>query len=159
MSRLRRRVPLERRTPLARGESQLARSPLARTGGPERRAPLAPVSAKRKAGGPERRAITEAVFSRDRRCLLAPLAGRRVPPCFGPPTPHHIRKAGQGGGWTMQNIVKLCAFHNDWLEWHDGIIFGVPAGLICLRDSDLNACWDRLIRHGLVTYNPEGGPL
>jgi hypothetical protein len=58
-----------------------------------------------------RAAVIEAVFVRDARCLM-----ESVGPCFGRQTPHHRRKAGQGGSFTEDNIVRLCSWHNDELE-------------------------------------------
>lgn len=57
------------------------------------------------------RAVRAAVFERDGGCLLA-----HHSPCFGVLTPHHRRKAGQGGAYTEANLVALCAAHNDQLE-------------------------------------------
>lgn len=59
--------------------------------------------------------IREAVFERDgRRCQLRGVPGAGG--CFGGLTPHHIVKDGQGGGYTMENLVTLCAHHNDQIE-------------------------------------------
>jgi hypothetical protein len=117
------------------------------------------MSDKRADAAPTRRTVTQQVFDRDGGCLLAPVVKVHIPPCHGKLTPHHIRKAGQGGTWTIVNIVALCARHNDWLEDLDGMLYGRPAGLICLRTDTLEACWDRLAAAGLVTYNPQGAPL
>ena len=38
--------------------------------------------------------------------------------CFGPLTYHHLRKASQGGAYTMENGACLCAGHNVWVEDH-----------------------------------------
>lgn len=58
--------------------------------------------------------IRQAVFDRDGRCLLADLPGAGR--CFGHITVHHRRKAGQGGAYTMANLVSGCSHHNDELE-------------------------------------------
>lgn len=73
-----------------------------------------PASDKTVAARPEHDIIREAVFRRDRGCRLSgvPDAGR----CSGPPTPHHVLKASQGGEYTMENLVELCAAHNTRLE-------------------------------------------
>ncbi len=84
-----------------------------------KRTRLKPMSDKRRAGIGDRRAIREAVFRRDGRCVAW---GRdrfddRVPPCSGDPfTAHHLRKASAGGGYSMTNLVTLCAGHNTWVE-------------------------------------------
>ncbi len=53
------------------------------------------------------------MFARDGGCVLAMEdAGE----CAGPDTPHHLLKAGQGGGYTLDNLVTLCARHNVWVE-------------------------------------------
>lgn len=73
-----------------------------------------------------RPAIRKAVFERDQHCLLSPfggawgylnLYGSSWGPCFGEPlTAHHLRKEGQGGEYTLDNLVTLCAGHNDLVE-------------------------------------------
>lgn len=69
------------------------------------RRPLTGIEQKR------RKLIRQQVFARDGGCKLAG-HGR----CFGDLTPHHRRKASEGGGYTMLNLVSLCAHHNDQLE-------------------------------------------
>jgi 5-methylcytosine-specific restriction endonuclease McrA len=65
-----------------------------------------------KMTGADKTPIREAVFRRDsHRCQLADLGG-----CFGGLTPHHRRKASQGGGYNLANLATLCAHHNDELE-------------------------------------------
>jgi hypothetical protein len=78
------------------------------------------VSKKRAKAMRENSTVREAVFFRDNRdCVLAADAERsEVPPCRGPLTPHHRRKASSGGAYTMANLVSLCAWHNDDLEDH-----------------------------------------
>jgi hypothetical protein len=76
-----------------------------------KRTRLRPVSAKRRARRGEDAVVRAAVFARDRVCRLWG-EGR----CFGPLTPHHRRKASQGGGYTLENLVALCAHHNEALE-------------------------------------------
>jgi hypothetical protein len=77
---------------------------------------------------------------------------------MGPLTPHHIRKASQGGPWSLANIITLCARHNDWLEEADGARFGRRVGLVARREDDLPTCWTRLTSAGLVDYGPEEIP-
>jgi hypothetical protein len=76
---------------------------------------LQPRSAKKAAAQPEEEWVRAVVFARDQGCLLSHLpneAGR----CAGPLTFHHLRKAGQGGPYTVANGVALCAGHNGWVE-------------------------------------------
>lgn len=49
------------------------------------------------------------VWDRDGGCVLD---GEVDTPCAGRPTVHHRRKAGQGGSWSMENLVAMCWFHN-----------------------------------------------
>ena len=102
--------PLARRTPLrADVEKQRAWQ--------RARKALAPRSAKVTADLDRRREVREAVFTRDRwTCRLA--TTRQAGSCFGPLTPHHLRKASAGGGYTEENLVTLCAGHNTWVEDH-----------------------------------------
>jgi hypothetical protein len=103
--------PIKRKT-------ELKRTPMQRGGKPlERGKGLKSMSAKRSTerSDPERKRVREAVFFRDGyRCQLAGVtdAGR----CFGELTPHHKLKEGQGGAYTVENLVSLCAHHNDQLE-------------------------------------------
>lgn len=88
----------------------------------------------------EQQAIREAVFERDRYCRLAHLPG--AGPCFGYPTPHHRRKAGQGGSYSMANLIAACAGHNDRLE--ENVVMARAAraeGLVVRRgDDDWEIC-------------------
>ncbi len=38
--------------------------------------------------------------------------------CIGRATPHHLRKDGQGGAWSLTNLVGLCVVHQRWVEDH-----------------------------------------
>lgn len=78
-----------------------------------------PVSSRRLAEREARDEIRAAVFARDRwRCRLEDThrTDRRVPTCRGVLTPHHVLKASQGGGYTEDNLISLCAGHNTWVE-------------------------------------------
>lgn len=96
------------------------RTPLKRTGGLKRgkglRAkPLEPDEAKRRA------LVRGAVFARDGfACALAgdPEAIALLGPCFGRLTYHHLRKAGQGGAYSVENGLTLCLGHNGAVEDH-----------------------------------------
>lgn len=58
--------------------------------------------------------IRDAVFARDRVCLLADLV--EAGDCVGGPTFHHRRKASSGGAYTAANGALLCRGHNSRLE-------------------------------------------
>lgn len=101
--RLRRSGPLRRNTPLVwRGR------PMRRGGR------LRPMSTKRRADLPRRREVRAQVFERDGGCVATGWRG----PCFGPLTPHHLRKASAVGPYDDDNLVTLCAFHNGLVEDH-----------------------------------------
>jgi hypothetical protein len=125
-----------------------------RSGGPpRRRSPLKPMSDRRQAELDARAEIREALYRRDRwRCLLA---GQRahpgVPLCWGPLTPHHLRKAGQGGPYSLENLVTLCAGHNSWVETTRS--FARDVGLEATADDTPATVWDRLRAAGLVAYH------
>lgn len=81
-----------------------------------RRTQLARVSAKRRAQAKVHAVTREHVFARDgHACRIAPLVDT---PCFGPLTPHHLKKASQGGEYTEANLWTACAHHNEWVEDH-----------------------------------------
>ena len=89
--------------------------------------------------GHERDLIRSAVFERDRVCrlLLTPSILSSFGPCGGVPlTPHHLRKAGQGGTYSMSNLLTLCAHHNDQIEVMPRLDMEA-AGLVIPRSSDL----------------------
>lgn len=78
-----------------------------------------------------REAVREAVYERDGGCLLA-----HHSPCHGSLTPHHRRKASQGGAYTVENVAALCVWHNDQLEADaDLAAYGRSIGLV-LRTGD-----------------------
>lgn len=115
------------------------RTPLARSSTPLRRTRIRPISRKRAAARDERAEIREQVFARDRhRCLLSTYG---VGPCSGRLTPHHLRKEGQGGPYTVDNLLTLCSIHNDWVEdvpdlaWALGLVVrrGDPPELAAAR--------------------------
>lgn len=86
------------------------------------------------------RETREQVYERDGRCTLAhlPHAG----PCGGYPTPHHRRKAGQGGAYTLTNLVAACSVHNDRLEENADMAKAARVeGLVVRRgDPDWDLC-------------------
>lgn len=60
-------------------------------------------------------AVRAVVFARDGGCLMARIEPER---CFGRLTFHHLEKDGQGGDYTPENGVCLCASHNSDVEDH-----------------------------------------
>jgi hypothetical protein len=151
------RSPMPRRT-----------SGLARTGPPARVTPLrsrrpAAVSRDTTSGRTdhERDIVRGAVFERDGSCRLAgaaPVFGR----CGGKPrTPHHLRKAGQGGPYVMSNLLTLCARHNDRIEELDRADM-VAAGLVVPRTTDvasgIGQAWALLQLAGIVDWWWDGTP-
>jgi hypothetical protein len=108
-----RRRPLLRRIPL-RTNPDTTRAWRNRTA-----APLPAESIRRRSERRDRAHVRAVVFTRDDyRCRLAGIAVPDVGPCWGPLTPHHLRKASQGGAYTADNLVALCAGHNCWVEDH-----------------------------------------
>jgi hypothetical protein len=121
------------------------------------------VSAKRDAMSDARTVVRQVVFDRDRWCLLRnglrPILAVAesavvVPDCWGKPTPHHLRKAGQGGPYIECNLVRLCVGHNQWVEtvrpWARLV------GLEMTRTDTYADVWARLAAAGLVTYTWTG---
>lgn len=82
-----------------------------RTVGLSRKTTIKAVSDKRRALRALERVVQRQVFERDRSCRLGFLGG-----CFGAPTYQHIKKASQGGRYTVENGALLCAYHNDAIE-------------------------------------------
>lgn len=73
------------------------------------------VSKKKAAANRLKPFIRGAVFARDGyQCRLKGIPGAGE--CFGGLTPHHVLKASQGGAYTEDNLVTLCAHHNDQIE-------------------------------------------
>lgn len=79
-----------------------------------------PKAKARERDAAERTIERELVYSRDRHaCQVAVIGaatGYDVGRCFGHLTPHHRRKDGRGGAYTVANLVTACAHHNDQLE-------------------------------------------
>ena len=84
---------------------------------------LSPTSKKRLAELPARKEVREAVFARDKRCVMHGVWDA----CSGPLTPHHLLKASQGGNYSEDNLVTLCAYHNTKVEDepHEACRFGL----------------------------------
>jgi hypothetical protein len=92
---------------------------------PARATRLSARSKRREEDAAERTIVRTHVFARDRwQCQMAdtlrhhgehPLAAG---PCIGGLTAHHLKKASAGGAYTADNLLSLCAGHNDWVEDH-----------------------------------------
>lgn len=79
----------------------------------KRRGRIKPVSEKRRAAFDLHDSLRRKVLERDGGCVLA---GETDTDCLGGRTVHHRRKAGAAGGWSMANLVCLCAGHNGDIE-------------------------------------------
>lgn len=97
-------------------------------------------SKKVEADLPRRAEVRARVLHPGAECHLSPRRMglqanvRLVGLCFGPLTPHHVRKAGQGGAYDDDNLVPLCAFHNGLLEADaDVAALGRSLGLVKRR--------------------------
>jgi 5-methylcytosine-specific restriction endonuclease McrA len=88
----------------------------------------------------ERDAIRDRVFRRDGRCVIADLPN--AGDCYGLATPHHRRKASQGGSYTEANLVTCCAHHNDQLEADADLAAAARAAGHVVRRGDPG--WDQL---------------
>lgn len=118
-----------------------------------RRTRLRHTSPRRRAEAADREAVRLEVFRRDGRCLLVGRDHPGIPRCVAPmSTVHHLRKAGQGGPYTAENLVMLCAGHNDWLETTQGARFGEDVGLVIRRGRTHDEAWRLLRAAGLVAY-------
>lgn len=110
-----------------RASASAARDEGAKTGN---RSTVRPRSERTQAEAPGRAVIRDTVFRRDGRCLLSDVDGHR---CSGARlTPHHLLKAGRGGGYTVDNLVTLCAGGNTWVEDHptDAARLGLVVGWV-----------------------------
>lgn len=130
------------------------RTPLRRTAGPKRGTGLVRGGRIRQARRLEpaevlrRRTVRAEVFQRDGGCLLAhhqEFGGG----CYGQRcTPHHLLKASAGGPYMADNLVTLCAHHNDWVEDHPTAAHAV--GLVVRRGEVVALAWQRMRIRGLV---------
>jgi hypothetical protein len=75
-------------------------------------------SAKRADRRPVEERLFAAILERDGGCVVAGELWVDDEPhvCEGPDTPHHRRKQSAQGGWTMHNLVVLCAKANSDVE-------------------------------------------
>jgi 5-methylcytosine-specific restriction endonuclease McrA len=93
-------------------------TPLQRDLKAKRRKTLKAMSDRRQGELASRREIRERVWARDgHRCRFP---HHEVPdlPCFGGLTVHHLLKASQGGEYTDENLITICAVGNCWIEDH-----------------------------------------
>lgn len=108
--------------------------------------PMRRVSPKRRAERAAAQPVVDAVMARDCGCLLrhhTHLAG----PCAGPLTPHHLRKAWKASGWTVDNLVVLCATHNGWVERESSKAWGL--GLVVKNGETTGLAWGAMRNAGL----------
>jgi hypothetical protein len=126
------------------------RTELRRTGGPTRRTGLRSQSDKRAGGADARAEMRELVFARDVRCRLAGWLPGGFGPCLGRLTVHHLRKAGQGGPYTLPNLLTLCAGHNDAIELHREL--ARELGLEIPRGGTFDEAWRQLAAVEIVDY-------
>lgn len=135
---------------MRRGAPLQSRSSLART------SRLAPVSPKRRTQNQRdhTRAVRDEVYARDGwACIAGHLPTHR---CMGGLSPHHLRKSGQGGKYTLGNLVTLCASMNTWVEDEPNLAYEL--GLVVRRGETEEDAWIKMRAAGLVTYGPDGGP-
>lgn len=123
----------------------MKRTPLKRTPMSRQRTPLAPRSAKRIAAADAEATTRAIVLARDRVCqvrVIGRATAYATPPCVGPLTPHHRRKASQGGGYTTANLVAVCRGCNGALEADADLArWAWSVGLVVRRGDDE---WERL---------------
>lgn len=129
------------------------RKPLGSNG----RKPLRSRSPRRDTAADQHEEIRLAVYARDGHCrlrdALAPWG-----PCMGDRTVHHLRKASQGGAYTMSNLIYLCAQHNDRIEELPRADT-VACGLVIPRDcQDPGRAWALMQLAGIVAWWWDGTP-
>ena len=119
----------------------MKRSPMKR-----RRRPIRPVSERRQAARDAAEPVVQAVFDRDHGCVAHRAPG--TPPCRGRVTPHHLRKEGQGGLWSLDNLVTLCQGHNGWVEDQPDAAHAL--GLVIRRGEDITDAWQTMLAAELL---------
>jgi hypothetical protein len=101
--------------------------------------------------------MRERVFARDgNRCRLAGWVPAAFGPCLGPLTVHHLRKSGQGGPYTLINLLTLCAGHNAAVETER--VLARELGLEITRAGTFEEAWRQLLAVEIVTYWWTGEP-
>lgn len=153
-----------KRSPAPARKKPLKRTAIKNRGSsPRRRAQLSTRAMKQNPRSASKDEIREAVFYRDGyRCRMGGVPG--AGPCAGHLTPHHRRKGGQGGGYTVENLATLCVRHNDELEADADLAFlGRTMGLV-LKRGDVwtvthDRFWSLVDRDGAVPdARPDLGP-
>ena len=122
-----------------------------RTPLPPRKAPLRPISARRAEARADAEPLVQAVYRRDGGCVLrlhTVVAGG----CWGGLSPHHVRKAGQGGEFSQLNIVSACCGHNGWVERNRRLAWAL--GLVLNHGEDIEDAWGRMRAAGLAVGDP-----
>lgn len=106
------RAPEKKPKPPPKARSALKSTKgLARTGPPERKTRIAPVSDKGKAKSDEFDTVLPLVLARDdHRCQAA--STWQAVECCGGLTAHHRRLRSQGGTNDMDNLVTVCNCHH-----------------------------------------------
>lgn len=120
---MKQREPIRRHTPLQRAAGDFIR-----------RTRIKPVSAKRQREAIGRAAVRSAVYERDDwRCALSDPATRPIAAgrCDGHTTVHHLLKQSQGGEYVPENLLTMCARHNDWVEEEPKLAWAI--GLVVRR--------------------------
>ncbi len=75
--------------------------------------------------------VKRKVYERDGGCVALRLDPEHR--CIGPLTPHRLLKGSQGGRYTEDNTVALCAYANGMVE--DVPEWGRRLGLVRLRND------------------------
>ena len=107
------RSPIKRSTTPLRRTSQVRQASSDLRSGLKKAKRINPVSEKRRAERVERDAVRAKVLASGQCVLAGKWLGR---PCGGPLTPHHLLKASQGGAYSEENLVPVCAVHNSTIE-------------------------------------------
>lgn len=71
-------------------------------------------------------------------------------------TPHHLRKEGQCGPYTLENLICLCATCNGWVE--DNPDSAHRLGLVQRAGDTPADVWHRLFLAGLAASPVPGSP-
>lgn len=120
----------------------------------KRRQPLQARSEAKIEARPEEILVWEAVQKRDRTCRVAAMISRHLAgPCFGDDTPHHRRKAGAGGAYSLENIRLVCLGHNGALEDDPELAAAAEAIGLVIREGD--SSWERLGRRAYRESFPQ----
>lgn len=134
------RTPLHRKTPLRR-------TGRLRSGG------MLQVRRRTPQEFADRVRIRATVYARDgERCRLDGHEGHECQSSLL--TVHHLLKASQGGPYSVDNLVTLCAEANDWVEDNPDAAHSV--GLVCRRGETVEDCWVQMRKAGLVAWGPWG---